>query len=52
MENRYRVRVGAAYLVTMAAILAAVLLWAGPLNPFGIADPAAQRIAALRAAGL
>lgn len=49
MPSLRRVSVGAAFLVTMAAILAVVLLWAGPLDPFGIADPAAQRIAAGRA---
>lgn len=46
MPSLRRVSAGAAFLVTMAAILAALLFWAGPLDPFGIADPAAQRMAA------
>jgi mono/diheme cytochrome c family protein len=49
MENRRRVAAGAVFLVTMAAILAVALFWTGPLDPFGIADPAGQRIAAGRA---
>ena len=46
MPNRRVVAAGAAFLATMAAILAAPLFWAGRFDPFGIADPVAQRIAA------
>jgi mono/diheme cytochrome c family protein len=49
MEGRRGAAAGAIFLVTMAAILAALLFGTGPLDPFRIADPAAQRIAAGRA---
>lgn len=49
MESRRGAAAGAIFLVTMAAILAALLFGTGPLDPFRTADPAAQRIAAGRA---